>query len=656
MPFGNAAAADRRGTAAVQWPPVFEPQARTCLLLLAVIAALWMATRPYRGVIHDTRLYTVQAIGGAHPDRFATDLYLQFGSQDRFTVFSYLYEPVLRWVGVSWGALLLTLLAHAAWLGGAYVLAKALLRDPVRALAAVAGLVALPSVYGAQFSFSYGEQFLTPRLFAEAVTMAALGCALRGFPGPAAAALAAAAAFHPVMAVSGASALLLYKAPGNRAWWIGAACAAAAAAGLAASGVEPFARLGARMDPDWYEIVRQRTAYAFIGEWSAVDWSILAGHAALGTLALVTSGPAERRFFLAVLLTAILGLAVSFFGAEPARDQFLMAMQTWRASWLLGVTAHLMAVPLLLRFHDRAAAARQPAEVFLFAGVALLVAARLVPASHVWAAASLAAAAAFAVRRADDGPVAPVVRVFGVAAAAVVAASIVSLAFAAKDDLQPWPERHWPLLWAFGLCVGGLALAAAAALRRAGPPSASPALNPVPAVCAAYLVLCAALGWDQRTAWTTFVESSDPTPDDLAGFLPGDAVVYWEGGLELLWLRLRKPSYHSCAQAAGVVFFRGTAMAYRQRSESLPFENGKFERCRKPGADHGARATRDDLRRACAREPGLGHIVLSRPVEGGVPRREWVPPVKVQDVRIADGGLHVREVARFYAYACDDLR
>jgi hypothetical protein len=160
---------------------------------------------------------------------------------------------------------------------------------------------------------------------------------------------------------------------------------------------------------------------------------------------------------------------------------------------------------------------------------------------------------------------------------------------AAKAELQLWPEEFWLRLWASGVGVAGLALAMAVALRARPSPSGGAASNPVPALCAACMVFGAVLGWDQRTAWTAFVESSDAVPAELAGFVPDGATVYWEGGLELLWLRLKRPSYFSCAQAAGVMFFRGTAMAYAHRSESLG-------RCGRPAAEHEARTTRAELR------------------------------------------------------------
>ena len=633
--------------------PAVGPQARTCLLLLAAVAVLWMATRPYSGVYHDARLYTLQALSAADPSRFADDLFLRFGSQDRFTIFSRLYGPVLGWAGVSLGAILLTLLAHATWLCGAYCLAKALLGDPVRALAAVAGLVALPSTYGAGFTFSYGEPFLTPRLFAEALTMLALGCAVRGSPGPAATALVAAGAFHPVMAVPGASAFFFYKAFGNRAWWAAAACVGVGAGGLAALGVEPFGRLGVRFDPLWFEVVRHRAAVVFVGSWSLIDCSVLAGQAALAVLALAVPGAEIRRLLAAILLTAASGLVLTAVGADLARNQLLTNIQPWRATWLLGVTAHLLAVPLLLEFAGEAGLARPVARAAVYGGVAFLFLARLLPEVYLWSALLLASAVVLVRRRGTAEPLEPVLlRVLAVGAAALMVVSVVPLGFAAKAAMEAWPGGYWARLCAFGLCISGLGLVAAAGLRP-GPSAGRGATGPFSA--AAFLLLCAALGWDQRTAWTKFVEAPGPPPDGLAAFVPDGATVYWDGGLDLLWLRLKRSSYHSCAQGAGVIFFRETALAYRHRGESFRFEAKRSDLCLSGSADRWDAATSAELRRACVREPELDRIVLPYPVQG-VPRLEWAPPVKLQVVRHVGGELGVREFDRFYAYPCDALR
>lgn len=648
-----AGTAERTLTAEPLAPP---PRFWTCALLLAAVAVLWVATRPYAGIVHDGRLYTLQALASADPARFAEDLFLRFGSQDSFTLFSRFYEPVLRWAGISGGAMIATLLGQAIWLGGAYALAGALLRDSVRALVAVAGLVALPGTYGADLNFSYGEPFLSPRLFAEALTMLALGFAVRGRAVLAGTVLAVAALLHPIMAAPGAAVFLLLNAFRDRRWWPVPICGVAVALGAAAAGVEPFARLGVRFDDAWFETVRRRGPDVFMAGWSLIDYCVLASQAALAVLALSVPTPRVRPLVGAVLLVAVGGIALTALGADLARNQFIANVQPWRATWLLCAIAHLLAPSVLAEFAGGVGAARPFTRGLVFGGTGLLFLALLTPGAFLWSSALLAGAALLVRRPLDAEPPGPVLRVLAVGGAAVIAASVAHLAFASKADLDVWPEEYWARLWGFGLGVSALWLAAAAALRAA-PSTGRGAPDPVATAVAACLVFCAALGWDQRTAWTKFVESPGPLPSDLAGFVADDATVYWDAGVELLWLRLRKASYHSCMQGAGVLFFRGTAAAYQHRAESFPFETARTDRCWKGGAGPGETPTPtpEGLRRACAREPELDVLVLPHAVEG-LPRREWRPPVMQRYPLLNDGKLQVRDFDRFYAYACEELR
>ena len=355
------------------------------------VLVLWMATRPYQGIIHDSRLYTLLASRLADPARFAPDLFLQFGSQDRFTVFSYVYAPVLAAFGPGVAAMALTAVAQALWLGAASWLAWALLRDRVMVLLALAGLAVLPSTYGGYFTFSFGEAFVTPRLFAEAATLAAFGFVVRGRLAPAALALMGAVAFHPIMTLPGAAVFLLYAGHRNRAWWVAAACAAAAGAGLCLLGVEPFARLGVRLDPEWLGIVHHRAAETFVTWWSEADGVILASEAAMALAILRGLDAPGRRLVQAVLAVAAGGLGVSLAGADLLHDQLLLNLQPWRATWLLGAVSHLLAFPALVTLARTETATHPFARPLVFGGAFFLLAARFLPVSYVWAALLLAA-------------------------------------------------------------------------------------------------------------------------------------------------------------------------------------------------------------------------------------------------------------------------
>ena len=71
------------------------------LSIALLIATLWLTTRPYVGVMDNSKFYTVQALNALMPGRFAEDLYFRYGSQDQFTLFSLVYKPFLAAFGIA---------------------------------------------------------------------------------------------------------------------------------------------------------------------------------------------------------------------------------------------------------------------------------------------------------------------------------------------------------------------------------------------------------------------------------------------------------------------------------------------------------------------------------------------------------------------------
>src|SRR5262249_11815763 len=163
------------------------------------VLALWLATRPYRGIIHDAQFYAVHALAALTPGAYQGDLHLSFGSPDRFTLFSPVYAGAVWLLGAAPAHLLLLLAGQLLWLAGLVILCRSVVRDPSQAMLAVALAVALPAGYGGRLGLIYGEPFLTPRLYAEAMTMMGLGLAIRRRIIWAGLTLAAAMAVHPLM-------------------------------------------------------------------------------------------------------------------------------------------------------------------------------------------------------------------------------------------------------------------------------------------------------------------------------------------------------------------------------------------------------------------------------------------------------------------------
>src|SRR6267154_3673856 len=188
----------------------FNPPAtsRLCLGVVGLIGiATWARSHSYRGIFHDAGLYTLQALARLHPDSLTEDVFLRFGSQDGFTIFSPIYAAASRLLGVEWAGATLTLLLQWALLAAAWILARAVMPSSMT-IFGVAVLIAMPGDYGPDRIFTCIEPFLTPRMAAEALVLGSLAAALGQRKALAVSLGIAAVLIHPIMAMAGAGALV----------------------------------------------------------------------------------------------------------------------------------------------------------------------------------------------------------------------------------------------------------------------------------------------------------------------------------------------------------------------------------------------------------------------------------------------------------------
>src|SRR5262249_51467638 len=128
--------------------------------------ALWLLRHPYSGVDGDAQLYFFQAIAYGDAGNLGKDLFLAYGSQDQYTLFSPLYAVLLRWLGMGWAPILINYGTHAAFLVAAYFVARSFVSQQWAALS-VLFLALMPTSYGAGLVFAYSEDFVTARSMAE---------------------------------------------------------------------------------------------------------------------------------------------------------------------------------------------------------------------------------------------------------------------------------------------------------------------------------------------------------------------------------------------------------------------------------------------------------------------------------------------------------
>jgi hypothetical protein len=632
-------------------PPI---RLSTIALALLVIT-LWLTTRPYPGIIHDSRFYALQALNDALGGKFNGDLYFQYGSQGAFTLFTQIYKPFMKVLGFSASNLVLTLVGYALWLAGLFYFARAALSGWKVAVIGMAAVILLPG----SPVFQYGGSFLTPRLFAEALTFWALGSMLEDRPIRAAVLLGVSLTIHPLMTLPGIGVLFVYEASRRPKLWWAALAIAGAVPLLALNGVQPFSRLLARFDPVWFSIVRVRDYFCLPTLWHTKDWILTAITFLLASVAFLMADRGKRRFLGAVLAVGLGGVALGLFGGDLLRNVLVVDLQAWRSTWLLAVVAHLFIGPTLFRIPNRGVPPFIGAP-FLFAlAIGLLALSQFVRPLAFGADAMVVVAVAictwekFANQAMPRTLRIPAMVLMGMAAYVVVAGLQTAMANAAVD-----PRNSWNNLIRIPLSIVALAAIANFVLDNSGARVRTTRARA--AFCATIVVTMTAIFiWDQRTPWVKFIDTTGTVPTELSALLPGTAPIYWDGDVTVPWFLFKRPSYFSCEQGTGALFSRSTAIAYQHRFASFQklgtLDFGLDKNCPSGPGNTGAPLVLSDLMSLCEEQRGLAALVLTRPV-AGAPVHTWHSPVDFEGLKVSAGMLQRYTTNTFFIYSCSNLR
>ena len=313
-----------------------RPWTLFCLLL-----AMNALARPCYATAHDAHLYSLQALNQAEPGSYADDVFLRFGSQDQFSIFSRLMGPTVALLGVRTAFFLGYLVFNALFIFALFRLVRALIDDPVIATLSLIYLVTAPLSYGGFDIFTVHEQFFTPRIVGMAFTMFALERMLRQHFVQALVLLIAGSLMHPLMAFGGVMIWAGYVACTFLPTRVFAGLLIAALLGLTAilSIHDVGTRLFGPMDDDWHQMIRLAVGYNYPDTWTFKDWLNVAVSIAVPIAACVSldHGDPQRRQLLAIVaLAGIVGL-IATVAASFLPYALLLQGQPYRVLWILKV-------------------------------------------------------------------------------------------------------------------------------------------------------------------------------------------------------------------------------------------------------------------------------------------------------------------------------
>ncbi len=330
-----------------------RPWSLFCLAFAANSVAL-----PYGNFIHDANLYGVQVLNRVEPGRFAGDLYFQYGSQDKYSLFSLVAAPVVARLGLPAGFFLLYILTNGLFLFALQRFVRAVIKDPIVSTVAVLFMAITPIPFGGLRIFHVNEWFLTPRIAANALVLLGLERLIAGRMGQAWMLVALALPLHPLMAFPGF--LIL-------AGWLGvthlrskillAFISLAALGAIALLLDRPLAfRLFGSMDDVWRDSVHRANPYHFPLAWTAEDWLRII--VSLAVVLAAAWGLREReptyRLLIVISGVAVVGLAGGILACFLPYALPLQG-QAWRCVWPLELALYPLGFLMVERLWIRRA-------------------------------------------------------------------------------------------------------------------------------------------------------------------------------------------------------------------------------------------------------------------------------------------------------------
>jgi hypothetical protein len=580
-----------------------EELARRPWLLWLVTLALNAVTQPYPGIIHDARLYGLQVLNRVEDGALAHDLFLRYGSQDQYSVFSIVAAPLATWIGIPGAFVLLYLLSRALFLYGMMRLVLQLFGTSPWTVATVLVLAVDPVSFGGYGVFQVNEAFMTPRLPAVGLAMLGLAWMLRGHYLVAAGLFFLGCLLHPLMAVVGFPLLIGWLVVSRWPQWGLLGLTVVALLGCAiVLGIPPIGyKLFGYMDPEWLDQVCLVTTFNFPFQWCPGDYRLLAFTVLVvgATAVLLWRENRPAANFLGLTLLAGLGGLLATTVSSGMGYRILFQGQPYRALWLV----HLLSVPCAILLLVRAwQSGQERTRILTILGVSGLL---INPATsmEVWLVALFLPPFLCGLRGLQPRPNRPDWLSCGLAAS--VAAALIVSGFQRVYALHAMSERMQGrfddmevfFLTMLNFGVVAWALVSLALLRVAAPQLISHPVRIGSAALALFLALHLGCFAFTQSPWyrghhmrqgenVQFVadvlaeQHRARVGKDFAASGGSTPTIYWTTGqIEVMWLQLHMRVYYHFSQMAGILYSKETAAESFRRARLVgPFEIERYRR------------------------------------------------------------------------------
>ncbi len=310
---------------------------RACLV--AVLLAWNALVLPYRGLYHDAKLYAVQVLNRVENGTYQDDLFFQHGSQDNYSIFSFVLAPAVQVAGVEWAFFAFYVVFKAFLIFGALRFFEALTDNRVTSTLAAMFFAVAPMSFGAFGIFSVNEQFLTPRLVACGFALLGLSFLVQDRLTLAFLLHGLALLIHPIMALGSSSICVVWLASDKlpRRWFVAFSIVVGVAIAVVLNVAPVGYALFGRVDPQWHNAVRAITPSTFPLEWNVANWMVALVSFVVVLVAAVAirhSQPQAARLLGIACVVVATALVCNTVASERGY-RLLSQAQPYRSLWLL---------------------------------------------------------------------------------------------------------------------------------------------------------------------------------------------------------------------------------------------------------------------------------------------------------------------------------
>ncbi|MBF0127834.1 MAG: hypothetical protein HQM02_11580, partial [Magnetococcales bacterium] len=280
------------------------------------------------------------------PDLFAKEVFFAKAAESDYSIFFTVLSEGLNRYGLAATGMALWFVLSLGWIVAAVVFSRKFYSQRWQQWSFLMVVAVLPGYYAQAGIMQIAESFAGPRLAVEAAVIVAAALLLGDRVFLSLIVLVAAAFIHPLTAGHGLLFWYFFLCRPRRRYVLIPLAAVVALVTVSLFGIPPFSGLLVEMDVAWYSFIERRVSYSFLHNWRIEDFNRIVLESSVIVHAGLLVSSRQRRFLLAALATGLLGLLVTFLGADLLHNVFFTQLQTWRTSWLIHL-AMLVALPAL---------------------------------------------------------------------------------------------------------------------------------------------------------------------------------------------------------------------------------------------------------------------------------------------------------------------